>query len=238
VAFLENIMSLIESLRPKAAVHKPQVPDILRKLETARAELASIATRHAEAALDALTGGADAIAALDSVNRELGMARERIENLSAAHKAAIDRDQAAARAQRASLQRTQINALRKHLEMRDQAAIALADIVGKFSVEYRKLVDHSAKAVGACPLGYEWPDGVALCIPDEIKVVVGAELWRVADVRNPHEYRNGEHPLAPPGAAADQADFIGYPTRTPPLAERIARATSAILARLELPRAK
>src|SRR5579872_3567908 len=104
-------MSVIDNLRPKPApAAKSQIPtaqEIAGQLATAESELAALEKEHGKVALDALTDNPPAAHALSALEGKLIDARGRVSRLKAAYRAAVERDEAARRAQLAALQKTQ-----------------------------------------------------------------------------------------------------------------------------------
>lgn len=215
-------MSVIENLRrpaaKPAAVPIPKAPDIAAQLATAENDLAALESQHGRAALDAIAGSPDRLTAL---NGKLSETRERVSMLRAAHKAALERDEETIRAQRAALRKTQIAAMRKHIEARDQHAVALAVAIAEMAKHYHGLLDRSEKAERACPIGSQWPqhDGWAAT-----KRYVINEFFRVSASPGNQDGRSL------PGSEEPDARFTWQPDAIPPLPERIAKASAGVLA--------
>lgn len=215
-------MSVIDNLRVRA---KPapamQAPDIAARLEAARTDLAALEQKIGNAALDALAQGTD----LTSLQRELTAARERAAMLDAAHKAALARDEAEVVRQRAALQKTQLAAVRKHIEARDAAADDLSAAIGEAVKHYHTLLDRSAKAQAACPIGMIWPNS-GLCEPDPIRKLVRYELSRASN--NPGN-RNAR---TFPGAELPGMEFDFQPAAIPSMTEQIKKASGYVIGTL------
>lgn len=217
-------MSVIENLRrpaaKPAAVPIPKAPDIAAQLATAENDLAALESQHGRAALDAIAGSPDRLTAL---NGKLSETRERVSMLRAAHKAALERDEESIRAQRAALRKTQIAAMRKHLEMRDRAAAALSEAISEAAKQYHLLLDHSAKAQAACPIGMNWPQG------DEWNATrryVVNEFFRVSASPGNQDGRSL------PGSEEPDARFTWQPDAIPPMAEKIKAASRFVLEKI------
>lgn len=220
-------MSVIENLRrpaaKPAAVATLKAVDIAAQLATAENDLRALESQHGSAALDAVArspGGADRLTAL---NGKLSEARERVSMLRAAHKAALERDEAALAAQRAALQKTQIAAMRKHLEMRDRAAAALSEAISEAAKQYHLLLDHSAKAQAACPIGMNWPQGDDW---NGTRRYVVNEFFRVSASPGNQDGRSL------PGSEEPDARFTWQPDAIPPMAEKIKAASRFVLEKI------
>jgi len=221
-------MTLIDNLRGSPGAkptHPMQAPEVAAKLATAEGELSELEGQHGGVALDALAGVSGATERLAGINRQLATARERVATMKAAHKAALDRDEAAIRAQRAALQKTQIAAVRKHLEARDTAAVALSAAIVEATKQYHLLLDRSAKAQAACPIGTSWPGGT-LCEPDPIRKLVEHELFRASASPGGHDSRDF------PGAQLPGSEYEWQPAAVPPLADKIKAASQYVMTEL------
>ena len=221
-------MSLIDNLRGSPGAkpqHTVQAPEVAAKLATAEAELSELEAQHGGAALDALSGGSGATERLAGINRQLAAARDSVTTLRAAHKAAVDRDAATIRAQRAALQKTQIAAVRKHLEARDAAAVTLSAAIAEAAKHYHVLLERSAKAMAACPIGTEWPGGT-MCEHDPIRRLVEHELYRASASPGNRDGR------AFPGAQLPGMEYEWQPAAVPPLADKISAASRYVMTEL------
>lgn len=220
-------MNILDGIRGKAAstpTKPPLAPDIANTLAAAEAELFELEAKHGNLALDAMAGEPDAASRLATLTRDLSSARENVATLKAAHKAAVDRDEANIRAQRAALRKTQIAAMRKHLDARDAAAIALSASIADAARHYRTLLDRSTKARSACPIGAIWPTATD-CEPDPIRRLVQYELFRLSATEGNQDGR------ALPGAMM----LPGYqwqPAAIPPLVDAIKRGSEHAIAEL------
>ena len=209
-------MTILEAIRGKPGT-KPaqmQAPDVQRKLRAAEAELSELEAQHDAAALDAVIGEAGAEDRLATLNRDLTRARDHVAMLRGAHKAAIERDQAIIRAQRFALRRTQMAAMRAHLVARDAAAAALRAAIEEATKQYRALLDRSAKAIAACPIGMSWPLGTD-CEADPIRRLVTHELFRLSATPGNRDGRSL------PGAELPSPQVEWQPQAITPLADKI-----------------
>jgi len=221
-------MSLIDNLRGSPGTkptHSMQAPEVAMKLATAEAELRELEGAYGTVALEALSAAPGAKDRLTAAERQLVDSRQRVATLKAAHRAAVDRDEATIRAQRASLQKTQIAAVRKHLEARDAAAIALSAAIAEATKQYHLLLDRSAKAQAACPIGTDWPGGT-LCEPDPIRKLVEHELFRASASPGGHDSRDF------PGAQLPGLEYEWQPAAVPPLADKINAASQYVMTEL------
>lgn len=215
-------MSVIDNIRGRTPATIPQATDIARKLKEAESELATFEAEHGTAALDALSGDPKLADHLSTLHAKLIEARQRVETFRAAHKAAVERDQAARRAQLAALQRTQLTAVRTHLQARDAAAIALTGALEEAAKQFHVLLDRSAKARAACPMGMQWPPTEY----DNLRMLVAAEMYRLSASPGDNDGR------ALPGAAFPHVQFEHNPTAIPAMAEKIKKASVFVLAKL------
>ena len=154
-------MTITDTFRAVANSAMPAitVTAIEAKLAKARQDVAGFQAEHGEAALAAVAGTAGAQNRLDGLRHALAQAQGEVSTLDAALIAAKERDAAALRKNRAALQKTQFAALRKHLEARDAAAEALVAAIAETARQWKILVERSAKAQAANPIGGIFPDG-------------------------------------------------------------------------------
>src|SRR5258708_7221122 len=105
-------MSIISNFaaKPKAGT----AADIQNRLQAAKQDLAAIEARHGDLALAAIGGADGAQTAFDPATAALATARGTVATLGAAHKAAVERDEATLRKNRAALQKSQLAAVRSH----------------------------------------------------------------------------------------------------------------------------
>lgn len=224
-------MSLIDNLRgkpgPKAAQPMPatQASAIVAKLQTAESELRALEAQHGDAALEAIGGEAGAQDRLETISAKLKGAREKISTLEAAHAAAVKRDEAMLDAQRTSLRKTQIAAMRKHLEARNAAAERFSAAMAEAAAQYRAMIDRSAKAMAACPIGSNWPQGT-LCEIDPIRQLAQHEMFRLSATPGNRDGRTL------PGAALPSANVEWQPQVIKPLSETLKTASDFVIAKL------
>lgn len=206
----------------------PREAEIARQLSEAEDLLGALDLERGAVALEAMTGNASAEARLAEINRKLAPAKEHVETLRAARRAIVARDEANLREQRAAQRRIQINALRQHLGARDTAAEKLAGLLVEAVKQWRVLLDRSAKAQSACPIGSVWPVGGTECGDLEIRRLVARELFRVSDDR---DGGNG-NPKAFPGAQSPSAQYLYQPEALPPMVDTIKAASAYVLNKL------
>ena len=221
-------MSLIENFRqsgPKPGAQIPKAPDIAAQLSQAESDYAALQAEHGSIALDAIAGLPGGSDRLQELQRDLATIGDRVATLKAAHKAAIERDEAAVKAQRAALQKTQLAAVRKHLEARDAAAVAFSRAIEEATKQFHTLLDRSAKAESACPIGMAWPHG-SLCGRDPIRALVANEIFRLSASPG-----NGDG-RALPGAEMPSPEYQWQPAALPALGEKIGAASKYVLAKL------
>jgi hypothetical protein len=226
-------MSLIDNLKGGGAkppqYEGPKAPGIAKRLETAQAELAELECQRGDVALADVLGEAGASARLTTLNHQLADARASVETLTAAHATAVQRDEAAIRAQRATLQKTQINAVRQHLAARDKAAEKLSAAIADATAAFHDLLDRSAKAQAAWPVGFgECPAEAALTTNDVLRNLVGFELHRMSAA-------SGDLPgqgRALLGSRLPGMDFQHRPEAIPPLTEKVKAASAHIIREL------
>jgi len=223
-------MTILETIRgkpgPKPAVLlAAQAPAIAEKLKAAEAELRDLEAQHGTAALDALVGEAGAQSRFDELERNLAKVRNNVGVLRAAHKAAVERDEATIVAQRTSLRKTQLNAMRKHLEARNAAAEKFSAAIAEAAAQYHAMIDRSAKAIAACPIGSTWPQGT-LCEIDPLRRVVQHEIFRLSATPGNRDGRTL------PGAELPHVNVEWQPEAIKPLAERLKEASEFTVATL------
>jgi hypothetical protein len=207
-------MSLIPDLKSRVTAKAPSPAEIKTELTLAEAALADLEARHGGAALDAMSGTSGADATLRDLEQKLTTQRQRVQTLRAAHTAAVRREEEAIQAQRASLQRTQYRAMKKHLDMRDAAAKAFGEAVEVAAANYKALLEHSSKAIAACPVGKQFPMG-AKAEDTTIKTLIENELYRISAKAGPND------PYQLPGAVAPSATFLHQPENIQKLVDAI-----------------
>jgi hypothetical protein len=186
---------------------------IAGKLASAERELADAQSEHGEAALASVADTPGAGQRLTALTTQLSDLRSRIVTLKAAHATASAKEEKAAAASRAAIQRVQIRAVEQHLAARDRASEELSAALTQVAASWRVLLDRSAKAVAATPIGAAWPLG-SLCERDTLKRLVERELFRLAGDAtlgntqsfpgaNPHDMRLLSQPEAIPELASE-----------------------------------
>jgi hypothetical protein len=220
-------MTILDTIRgkPGAKPAQMQAPDVQRKLRAAEAELAELETQHGTAALDAIVGEAGASDRLEALNRNLARSRESVATLRAAHTAAVERDEETVRAQRTALHKAQLAAVRKHLDARDAAAEALSAAIAEATKQYHVLLERSAKAQAACPIGTTWPIN-SLCEHDPLRKALTHELFRLSATAGNHDGR------AFPGAQLPGMEFQWQPAAIPALVDQVKHASRYVIAKL------
>jgi hypothetical protein len=177
-------MSVIDNLRRKPTSAAPliQAPDISQRLALAQAELERLQAQHGDVALDALLSVEGADTHLASLEKRIALARADVVKLQSAHKAALARDEATILQQRASLYKTQMAAVKRKLEARDQAAQELQDAFGTVAKAWKTMIEVSKAAKAATPAETHWPEyGLPDLIDfDGIKLLVANEMFRQA----------------------------------------------------------
>ena len=221
-------MTILEMIGEKPGpkpIQPLQAPEIETRLKAAKARLAELEAQHGPAALDAVAGSLDASEHLADLNQRLTKVREQVATLHSAHAAAVARDAATVQAQRTALRKTQINAIRKHLEARDAAAIALSSALEEAAKHFHTLLDRSEKALRACPLGMTWPDAT-LCELDALRALVANEMLRASASPANREGHKFTDPTLP------SLDYAFQPKAVPLLADKIKAASQYTIAKL------
>jgi len=216
-------MSIIETIKGRGKA--PGQADILTNIANAEAELAELERQHGPASLAAVEQVPNAAIELEALNRKIAIARERVKTLQAAHRAAIQRNEAALAADRAAIQKSQIAAVRKHLEARDAALVAFAAKMAEATAHYHEMIDRSLKAQNACPIGMAWPDG-SLCEPHMIRGLASGEFYRISATPGNADARSL------PGSRAPNPDFDHNPSAIAPLVDTIKHASAYVIAKL------
>jgi hypothetical protein len=214
-------MSIISNFAGKPKV--VTAADIQNRLQAAQQELAAIEARHGDLALAAIGGADGAQTEFDAATAALTKARGTVATLSAAHKAAIERDEANLRRSRAALQKSQLAAVRSHLNARDAAADAIATAIAEMAKQWKLLLERSAKARNANPIGGKFPSG-ALCGVQELQTLVAYELHRACTDGNGGEVGGEELP----GSLRFAEGWP--PTAAPPLVEKLRAASLHVVA--------
>jgi hypothetical protein len=206
---------------------KPRAPataaEIKARLAAQDAAVRDLERRHAQVSLAWAVGEDGAAGALQTIDGELEAARREGRALQAALALAQDKAVQEEAARIAALQATQIRAVEQHLGQRDKAAAELAVAIENAVSAYRRLLDRSAKARSACPVGAKWPGG--LCDVGALKETIGHEMWRV-----------GAGPAGPNGIGFPSAFPGAHPPRIgaepgtiEPMAEVVQRASRHVL---------
>ena len=195
-------------------------PAIAAKLQAAQSEVAELEAQHGDAALAAINGEPGAEDRLVAFDSKLKTARAHVATLQAAHAAAIKRDQSVLAEQRASLRKTQINALRKHIERRNREAEQLSAAIVELASHYHALLDATVKARGVVPIGSQWPESYFDFGPDAIRRLVAQEMFRLS--------ASAGAANALPGAHCGEARYEHQPSAMPQLVERVKEASGYI----------
>ena len=141
--------------------------------------------------------------------------------------AATEREAEKNAAAREALRASQINALRQHLRLRDDACQAFVEAQTAAIAAWRDLVKHSEAAKAACPVGGAWPSN-SLCVFGDLKAVTELELYRVgAGLNAVNQNRFGF-----PGGHVSDFSLAGRPGDIPPMVETVRAASARVLARL------
>jgi hypothetical protein len=229
-------MSLIDNIRggsgAKPAAGLPQAPAIAKKLEFAQAELSDLERQHGDAALADVLGEPGAADRLRSLNRQLESSQANVATLRSAHTAALAHDDAALRAHRAMLQKTQVNALRQHLAARDKSAERFSIAITEAAAAYHELIERSTKALHtAQAAGFDFSG--AEVEHDPLVRLVRCEMHRVSALPGdlPHDM-GGQGGHALPGSALPEMGFQHRPEEIPALAERVKQASALTIATL------
>lgn len=219
-------MSVIDNLRRKPTSAAPliQAPDISQRLALAQAELEKLQALHGDVALDALLSVEGADARLAVLEKQIASARADVVKLQSAHRAALARDEATILQQRASLYKTQLAAVKRKLEARDQAAQQLQDAFGTVAKAWNTMIEASKAARDATPAETHWPEhGLPDVIDfDGIKNLVGNEMYRQAG--DPRLGNRQSFPGSRPTPGNE-----GQPDRIRPLADTMKAHTASVL---------
>lgn len=213
---------LINSDREQPTAPSASPPEIAAKLATAEAEVAGL---EAVAALEALVDSPTAKDRLAGIQARLAAARESAASLKAAYRTAVERDGTTIVIRRAALQKTQLAAVRKHLDARDAAAVALSAAIAEVVKHYHTLLDRSAKGMAACPVGTTWPPG-SECEPDAIRKIVASELYRASASPGDRDGRTV------PGGQLPDGEYLYQPATIPAMEEQIKKASDHVIAKL------
>lgn len=204
----------------------PIAPAIRANLADAQAKLDGLLREHGDIALEAALGTPGAAGKLADIDTEIATLRAKVATLSAALSAAEARDAATIRAQRAAIQRTQINAVKAHLGRRNNAAARFASAIEEAARQWKLLLEHSHKAQAANPIGGAWPTG-SLCDLPALRHAVEREMWRVGG----DAAIGGKAAL--PGGNAHEFQNRHDPAGLPKLADVLKTAADATVAELE-----
>lgn len=174
-------MSVLENLKGRATA-KLSSKSLASVISAANAELADLKSKHGAVALSVVEGAAGAERALADLNARIAVTRDHIATLQAAQRLVTEREQAEIVAQRANLHKAQINAVKRELGKRDQAAADLTEAFEKVSRAWKTMIEASRAAKAATPIGTQWPqDGLPDTITaDGISRLVANEMFRQA----------------------------------------------------------
>jgi hypothetical protein len=217
-------MTLLDTVRGRVATKAPLPTDLKKELSAAEGRIAELESQHGAAALDTFAQEPGAQGRLDDLTRQLAAGRERVQTLRAAHRTALEREEAATLAQRAALQAAQRKAAIKHLHARDEAAAACGAALEEAAKQYRIVLERSEKAQAACPILTQWPDG-NLCGLSDIRRLVTGEMYRVSATSSRDD-------RALPGAHFPSIETEWNPKAIVPLADQMKAASAWIISRL------
>lgn len=224
-------MALIDNLKRVAGQPSPaeQRTNVEAKRKTAEAALAELEARRDAASLDALIDAPGAKGELARLNTASKEAREQIEVLQAAHRAAIAREQEANRAIRRDAIKHAFSRTKAHLKHRTEAAQEYATAIEAAAKAFQKIHEADEKARGHIEIanigGY--PPG-AFSGNDFSRLCAG-EAWRFVPLN-----KQGEpitH-LGIPGAAFSELRFQHWPDGSPALAQQLEEDAASTLAAL------
>lgn len=210
---------------PKAA--GPKAPGIAHRIKEAEALLAQLERDYAEASLAWAAGDAGE-ERLNAVQAKLDKTHGDLAALTAAYGLAQEKDAAAERAARAALQQTQIRAVRSHLAARDAAAEALTAALADAVKHYKAMLERSAKARAASPIGGSWPAG-SMCAAGELKRLVEVELYRASALLMEGHDAVVAPKLAFPGASPHDLSMHGQPEKLQSLPDALKQATTHVI---------
>ncbi|HTV29279.1 MAG TPA: hypothetical protein VMF32_15965 [Xanthobacteraceae bacterium] len=204
-------------------------PEILRRRESAEAELIEADGALAQAALEALNGDPAANAKYQDAKKLVADLHEKVAIFTKAHAAAIANDQAQLESQRAGIRKAQRLAQRRHLDAVGKAVDAFCVAQAEAVRQYHLAVEHAGKAIAATPIGANFPEGTCIT-PTMLKREVGAELVRLS---SPGLNLGGDPVLLFPGMDGFcPAGFEDQPGNIEPLADRVRRDIGVVLDRI------
>ncbi len=224
-------MALIDNL--KRAAHGPspseQRTTVAAKLQAAETSLADIETKRDAASLDALIDAPGAKGELARLNAASKEAREQIEVLQAAHRAAIAREQEANRNIRRDAIKHAFSRTKAHLKARTEAAQEYATAIEAAAKAYRKIHESDDKArehIQIANIG-EYPPGAFS--GNAFASLAAAEAWRYVPLTKQGEPITY---LGIPGAAFAKLEYQHWPDGAPALAQQLEEDANSTLAAL------
>jgi hypothetical protein len=222
-----SIMDTIKGGKLSAPAAKPAqmtAPTVAQKLRTAEMQLEAQEAKCAQLAYEVAIGEVSETA-LTSENSLLPGLRQQVEQLRAALAIAERHDEKTVAAQRVSIRKTQLAAVRKHLEARNAAAVALSEAIAEAAKQYRELVARTEKAIAATPIGSEWPSRREYS-SFILRRLVSNEVFRLSATAGDKDN------LSLPGSEAPDIQHKWAPDKVTPLADKIADQSKFALAHL------
>lgn len=215
---------------PSLVAAKPAGPTaekIAADLRAAESDLQAAESDHGQAALDAVSGRPER---LQEAEKRLSECRSRSATLRAALQAAKARDEQQRRELVAGMRKTQISAMKKHLQLRDAAAVKFTGLMEEALEQYRFLLQHSEKArilidqLSRAMFNEAYSGGAMV---EDFKLIraVANEFARISAAP-------GSIAQALPGSELPSATYEHQPEKIPPMIDQIRKGSNWITARL------
>jgi hypothetical protein len=201
--------------------------DLGARLATAEAAIPELERQRRPLLLDAdagLPGAADELARVTQLLADTRQVAADVRDMIAE---ATEREAETNAAAREALCATQLNAVRQHLRLRDEATETFVRLQADAIAAWRLLVRHSEAARAACPVGRTWPVE-SLCLIGEVIEATAVELYRVGA----HLDDIGRNVSGFPGGAVADFRLRGAPGALTPLLDKVRGASARVLAYL------
>lgn len=219
---------------PQSAEPAPQSADrgslaekIVPRLAEAKAALAMLELQREVITLDWGLEKPGAEERMEAFDRDIEKATAKVKGLELALTAATAKDEAEERQRWAAIIRSQIGAVRSHLNARMRAAAKFTKAAEELNAAWLEMIAEADKAKAARPVGSEWPLYQSLCEFGHTKQLCERELYRIGG-----DDTIGNLKSLPGGKAGDQR-LVHNHRAIKPMAEELKVALDDTIAVLQ-----
>ena len=213
---------LLASLKGAITPSGITTPQIAEKLKAAESELGSLHAQHPTLALDAMTGDAGSVKALADLQAKVTATSITVATLKAALRASEGKDHKEVMKRRESFRQAQIAQVKKHLDARTDAAVALSASISESAKHWKLMLEHGRMARSVSP--EVWPS------QDDYESVGGL---RKAVQHQIHKLgADPQMKTSLPGGQCSTLDFLQNPAGERDLVDLLKKNSASVLAAL------